>query len=109
MADEQTDTAEEQRKRRARLRSLRELLPISQEKLGALAGIPRTTINKIESGASSMAMARTRDALAGAFHLTRDEFEALLSGTTTPERVSVLVRRRAAAAGGGTERKGGAK
>ena len=51
---------------------------MSQEKLGALAGLPRTTINKIESGASSMAMARTRDALAGALGLTRDEFEAAL-------------------------------
>ena len=109
MADTATATAteEEQRKRRARLRSLRELLPLSQEKLGALAGLPRTTINKIESGASSMAMARTRDALAAGLGLTRDEFEALLSGAMTPERVSVLVRRRAAAGSGGG--KGGAR
>lgn len=103
MADEQTDTAEEQRKRRARLRSLRELLPLSQEKLGALAGLPRTTINKIESGASSMAMARTRDALAAGLGLTRDEFEALLSGAMTPESLSRRVRRAVGARTGGAK------
>lgn len=99
----------EREARRKRLRSLRELLPISQEKLGALAGMTRVKINKIESGKDKMASAKTRDALAAGLGLTRDEFEALLSGATTPERVSVLVRRRAAAAGGGAERKGGAK
>jgi transcriptional regulator with XRE-family HTH domain len=91
----------EREARRKRLRSLRELLPISQEKLGALAGMSRVKINKIESGRDKMASAKTRDALAAGLGLTRDEFEELLSGHMTPECAARRVRRRAAAAGEG--------
>ncbi len=91
----------EREARRKRLRSLRELLPISQEKLGALAGMSRVKINKIESGLDKMASAKTRDALAAGLGLTRDEFEELLSGAMAPEAAARRVRRRAAAAGEG--------
>lgn len=90
----------EREARRKRLRSLRELLPISQEKLGALAGMSRVKINKIESGLDKMSSAKTRDALAAGLGLTRDEFEDLLSGTMAPEAAARRVKRRAAAGEG---------
>ena len=91
----------EREARRKRLRSLRELLPISQEKLGALAGMSRVKINKIESGLDKMSSAKTRDALAAGLGLTRDEFEELLSGHMTAEAAARRVRRRASAGGEG--------
>ena len=91
----------EREARRKRLRSLRELLPISQEKLGALAGMSRVKINKIESGLDKMSSAKTRDALARGLGLSRDEFEELLSGHMTAEAAARRVRRRASAGGEG--------
>ena len=87
--------------RRKRLRAFRESIPISQEKLGKLAGISRVRINKIESGLDKMSSAKTRDALARGLGLSRDEFEELLSGHMTAEAAARRVRRRASAGGEG--------
>ena len=90
--------------RRKRLRAFRESIPISQEKLGKLAGISRVRINKIENGADKMTRATTIGALAGAFCLTLDEFEGVLAGhVSETAMVSVAkwrMRRKAAAAAG---------
>ena len=86
--------------RRKRLRAFRESIPISQEKLGKLAGISRVRINKIESGADKMTRATTVGALARAFCLTLDEFEGLLSGEADGETLRKRAKRRAAAGEG---------
>jgi transcriptional regulator with XRE-family HTH domain len=86
-----------------RVKELRGLLDLSQQKVGELSGLGRIAIVKIEGGHNQLSSFEARAKLARGFGLSIEQLCAMLDGSLSPSEAMKLSHPVATENGTGTE------